>query len=163
MANWKKYAPVGLAVGAGLLFYWWSTRAKAAPRPTPMPDEDAAPPIEPPAPPGAPKVDAPAFPYSTSEARNLEKAHANTLISSWEMVMAQSGGDFDAAKQSQGIPAGRSPSSWYTDEVMGAMYPNLPETWPSESRQGKNWKPYVDSWKRTYNYFKSHSIMNRPG
>ena len=44
------YLPIGVAVGAGLLLFWYSTKAKAQPRLPPTVVPPVAPPIVPPAP-----------------------------------------------------------------------------------------------------------------
>lgn len=77
---------------------------------------------------GGGKVNAPAFPYSTSEAREVEDAWANAEAA-------------EAVTQSTGQTINQ-----ITDDAFYEMYKI--RKIPAKSQQGSGWDPYIQSWIR---------------
>lgn len=170
--KYSKYLPLGVAVAAGAALWFYTSKAKASPTPVgpigppgpPLPPVEPpdptppGPPVEPPKPTGSTKRNAPAFPFTTSEAQGAEAGVAVGEHATWyatlTTTMEENGNetttpsaeDIKDAKQKMGM-GGRSVLGWLTDSTFDALYgKNI--TIPAKANRGVGWQPFLDAWHR---------------
>ena len=166
-SKYQKYLPIGIAVFAGGLLLYYSTRAKADPK-KPVDPIGPGPVVDPPAPKGSKKKDAPPFPHSLGEAKNFEFAQTNAEHGEWLAFLGSimegndnpgpdpSDEDYAEARSRLQIPKWRTIPGVLTDEAFDVIYGKSLSI-PDKKDRGSGWQPYLDSWVRMQDYLKTQT------
>ncbi len=167
----KKMLPIGIAVGAGALLLYFTTRKANAGQLPPPPDDgsgdggnnsggggnnsDGG---------GGSNVTAPPFPGQRTSAENgfIDGSYSEWLAALGTAMDAAGNSEGPAtmtqtraAKAQLGIPSSQTPATFYADAGLANVYGfdgRIPSGFNS------TWQPWVNAWQRMHNRFASNPL-----
>lgn len=167
----KKVLPIGLAVTAGALLLWFTTRKANAGQLPPPPDDGGGGGTDPGGGGnnsggggGGSSVNAPAWPgQRTSQENGFIDGSYSEWLAALGTAMDAAGNssgpatmnNMRAAKQQLGIPSGQTPSQFYADAGLAYIYGFDGSIPPNPN---STWTPFINAWRRMQSRFAANPL-----